>query len=116
MRGDEDQFVQQTCFNVVDEEVARQAGLRVDILVGRDHGLPLSDQIRALCAEETRSAGSSVIPTHSSEDSHSGQLRPLPVTNSGPQPATATIGFSGPNLGLQAATFISKLRDGEDVA
>lgn len=122
INGNEDQSVQHTCFNVVEEAVASREGFRFDMLVGVNHGLPLPEQIQALGAEETSSTGSSVIdrtdslPAHAFEDSRNAELRPLPVTYGSPQPATATISFSGSSPGREMASFFNHLRDGTDVA
>ncbi|KAI7787873.1 hypothetical protein LA080_014248 [Diaporthe eres] len=121
INGNEDQSVQHTCFNVVKEAVASQAGFRFDVLVGVDHGLPIQNQTRGLGPEEASSADSSVIdrtddlPAHSFEDSRSVDLRPLPVTYCSPQPATATLSFSGPNPGVEMASFFNNFRNGRDV-
>lgn len=120
IRGDEDQRVQKTCFNVVDEELASQAGLRVDILVGRDHGLPLSEQIRTLAAEATSSAGSSIsgrtddFAAQSSDRLHSGNTgrRSQPVPPRGLQPQIVMLMFNGPDADLNCVSVYSSLRHG----
>lgn len=53
--------MQHTCFIVVGEDLAKEAGFDCDMLVGADHGLPLDEQMRTLGAEETSSTGSSII-------------------------------------------------------
>lgn len=57
----QDERVQHTCFIVVDETSAKEAGFSFDMLVGADHGRALPEQMQALGAEETFSDGSSII-------------------------------------------------------
>lgn len=120
IRGDEDQRVQKTCFKVVDEELASQAGLRVDILVGRNHGLSVPEQIRTLAAEGTSSAGSSIsdrtndLAAQSSERLHSGNTgrRSPPVSPRGLQPQIVMLMFNGPDADLNCVSVYSSLRHG----
>lgn len=119
IRGNEDQRVQKTCFNVVDEELASQAGLRVDILVGRDHGLPVPEQLRAFVARETSSADSSIsgrtddLAAQSPERLHSGTgRRSPPVSSRGSQPQIVMLMFNGPDADLNCVSVYSSLRHG----
>ena len=120
IRGDEDQMVQQTRFHVVDETVANEAGFRFDMLVGADHDVPIHDQVQALGADETSSAGLSVIDqtedpaAHAFEDSRGAELRPMSVDYRGPQPAASTMSITG--TGREVANFIKELGAVGDVA
>lgn len=100
-----DEGVQNTCFIVVGKTLAEEVGLSFDMLVGADHGRPLSEQIQAVGAEETSSAGSSTtdqtedLSAHSFEDSRSVELHPIPeVFHS--QPREVRVSFYGPSDGV----------------
>ncbi|KAJ0104379.1 hypothetical protein J7T55_011164 [Diaporthe amygdali] len=121
MRGDEDQRVQQTCFQVVHKTEATQAGFHFDMLVGNDHGLPLQQQVRALGAEETSSADSSVVdgtddnPTQSSDELDSDtERRQLSLPSRGPPPPSriAMFFFEGPDARRNCVDVYRDLQPG----
>lgn len=107
-----DEGVQNTCFVVVSKTMAEEVGLSFDMLVGADHGRPLSEQIQALGAEETISAGSSTtdqtedLSAHSFDDSRSAELHPMPDMYHSP-PRGVRLVLSGSSEGV--ADFIRKL-------
>lgn len=118
IRGDEDQRVQKTCFVVVDEDMANQAGLRVDILVGRDHGLPLSERSRTPTVEKRSSDDSSIsgstdnLAAQSSKHLHNdtGRRSPLPVSPRTSQPQIVMFMFNGPDANLNCVSLYRSLR------
>lgn len=116
--GNGDQSVQLTCFNVVDEAVASQAGFLCDMLIGVDHNVPLPNRTRAVRPDEANSTDSTVIegaddlPAHSFEDSRSAELRPKPVACRSPQPASSTVSVSISGPGREVAIFFREIGAG----
>ena len=119
IRVDEEQRVEKTLFNVVDEEMASQAGFRFDMLVGSKHCLPLQQKIGALAADEMSSADSSTSGrTGDLAAQCSGGWRddaeqcppPGPADSSPPQ--IFMLIFNGPDADINCVSVCRSLRHG----